>query len=127
MVAERKRNKIQEINSSYVRNAEQEVQGKNKKKRIVMARLIVVMVIALVLSAIGVTTIMAQAQTLQDKQQQKLELQAELSQLESEQIKLEQDIENYNDLDYIAEVARRDYFLSKEGEIIFKLPQNTTH
>ncbi|UTW70561.1 septum formation initiator family protein [Anaerobacillus sp. HL2] len=32
------------------------------------------------------------------------------------------EIKNLNDLEYISEIARRDYYLTKPGEIIFKVP-----
>ena len=36
------------------------------------------------------------------------------------------DIENFNDLDYIAEIATRNIFLTKPGETLFKLPESST-
>lgn len=56
-----------------------------------------------------------------EKEQQLLDEQ--YAELQLEQQRLEQEIENYNDIDYIAEVARRDLYLTKPGETIFKVPE----
>jgi cell division protein DivIC len=45
-----------------------------------------------------------------------------LIQLKVEEELLHREIKNLGDYDYVAELARREFFLSKENEIIFVLP-----
>ena len=44
--------------------------------------------------------------------------------LKDKQSALEEEIVKLNDDEYIAKLARRDYFLSDEGEIIFNIPDS---
>ena len=48
----------------------------------------------------------------------------QLAKLEKEQRLLEEEIVKLNDDEYIAKFARKEYFLSDDGEIIFNLPEN---
>lgn len=59
--------------------------------------------------------------TLEMKINEKERLFEELQALKQEGTELEEEIDRLQDPDYIAKIARRDYFLSKEGEIIFQL------
>lgn len=43
---------------------------------------------------------------------------------QDEEIALKEELNNLNDKDYIEKVARDDYYLSNNGEIIFKLPND---
>ena len=127
MLAERNQKKISEINSSFVRKEEQAAEDKAKRTKGVIRRVSVLTFVFLVIGMFGFMYIYAQGQTLQQKLDEKEELEMKLAKLEADQVQLEQDIENYNDLEYIAEIARRDYFLTKEGEILFKIPKNSTN
>lgn len=81
------------------------------------------------LLAIGLAIFMMWATSTWWEQQVALqEQQAELEELESEaeeirqyQLELNQQITRLHDLDYIAEIARKEYFLSKDGEMIFNV------
>jgi len=42
--------------------------------------------------------------------------------LKNQQNSLKQEISNLNDDDYIAKLARKEYFLSNKDEIIFNIP-----
>jgi len=68
--------------------------------------------------------IFSQEKAIQEKQQEvdALSLESKVVQLENE--KLQQKVERLDDEDYIAEIARQNYYLSKPGEILFIVPQN---
>ncbi|WP_078429481.1 FtsB family cell division protein [Alkalihalobacterium alkalinitrilicum] len=125
MVSERKR-KIRELDANFNRVQEQVSEDRLRKRRGLFRRLTAFAFIVVTLSVIAFMTIHTQAQLLEEKNEEKQALQARLEALEIEQLHLEQEIINYNDLDYIAEIARRDYFLSKDREILFKLPKIST-
>jgi cell division protein DivIC len=97
----------------------------NKKKKKIRTRRILLMMFALVLcSAPLVTTILDQQKDLEQKLSEKSELDAKYAKLKKEKKLLLQEVEKLQDDEYIAEIARRDYFLSNKNEIIFSTPKN---
>lgn len=70
-----------------------------------------------------ISTYMSQLSVLEEKEAEKKLLQKQLSGLERRQQILEEEIVKLNDDEYIAKLARKEYFLSEENEIIFNLPQ----
>jgi cell division protein DivIC len=111
------------MDKSYIQQREQELEFEARKRKGLVRRLTVLVIITLALGSIGFVTLYAQASSLDEKKQETLTLKDELKQLRLEEQRLREDIKNYNDLDYIAEIARRDYYLSKQGETLFKLPE----
>ncbi|WP_096203239.1 FtsB family cell division protein [Bacillus sp. FJAT-45350] len=125
MVTERKQ-KVRELDSPYMKQQEIHSNEKKRKRKGLVRRLTVLGVASFVIGIFTLMTIHTQAKTLDEKREQRLALEQNLKLLEDEQHVLLEEIENYNSLEYIAEVARRDYYLSKPGETIFKLPQAPT-
>ncbi|WP_017729496.1 FtsB family cell division protein [Halalkalibacterium ligniniphilum] len=117
---------IRELDSHYVRQHEQQVEWENRKRRGLFRRLLALGLLALILSGVAFVTVHAQASTLEAKEQEKQVLEERLKQLQAEERRLNEDIKNYNDEAYIAEVARRDYYLTKPGEVLFKLPESSS-
>ncbi|KMJ56623.1 cell division protein [Bacillus sp. LL01] len=116
---------VREMDSKYIEKREQELEFQAKKRRGLIRRLSVLGIIGFILAGIASVTFYAQASSVNEKQEEKLALEQELELLKAEESRLEQEIINYNDLDYIAEIARRDYYLSKPGETLFKLPDSS--
>lgn len=61
-----------------------------------------------------------QEEALQRMDEELASLKEQVKRAQERQEELNREIELLGDPEYIAEIARRDYFLSKEGEIIFK-------
>ncbi|ADC49714.1 MULTISPECIES: FtsB family cell division protein [Alkalihalophilus] len=116
---------VREMDSQYIEKREQELEFQAKKRRGLIRRLSVLGIFGFILAGIASVTFYAQASTINEKQEEKQALEQELELLKAEEKRLEQEIINYNDLDYIAEIARRDYYLSKPGETLFKLPDSS--
>lgn len=55
---------------------------------------------------------------------EKVQMEEKLAKLEKEQLILENEIAKLNDDEYIAKLARSEYFLSDKGEIIFNIPNS---
>jgi len=64
-----------------------------------------------------------QKQTLVAKEQQRIELKRDLAKQKEKKDDLNIQIAKLNDDDYIAKLARKDLFLSEDGEIIFSIPK----
>ncbi|WP_203364417.1 septum formation initiator family protein [Bacillus sp. REN10] len=95
--------------------------ARHKKK--LYRRLAAFSVLALIIIGGLGSTLMSQFTHLEEKQKQKEEAQATLAELKKQQKQYEEELERLNDDEYIAELARKNYFLSDEGEIIFNIPE----
>lgn len=63
-----------------------------------------------------------QEKAITEMEQQLSDIRTQVQMEHKKQLELLDQIDRLHDLDYIAEIARRDYFLSPEGEILFKIP-----
>lgn len=122
-----KRKNVRQIHNEFIQQQEQLEKEAARRKRGIIRRVIALTFVFTIFAFISIMSIQAQNDTLVGKNEQKEQLEQQLSALVKEESQLKQDIEALNDLDYIAEIARRDYYLTKEGEILFKIPKSTTH
>ncbi|WP_017187584.1 FtsB family cell division protein [Alkalibacillus haloalkaliphilus] len=118
-----KTNNVKKINSAYVKQQEQHLERKQREKKLLIRRLVAFGV----LFSIIVGTLLLyffQQQTIHSEKESEYEqLQSELQAQLEEKEELEREVELLNDVDYLLQIARKDYFFSKEGEIIFTLPE----
>ena len=114
--------KVAKIQSTYVEQTEHNQQKQKRRQRGLKRRLIVFAVITTVLSVLTVSTLLSQSAAIEKKEEAKQDIENTLLSLEKEQKLLEEEILKLNDDEYIAKIARRDYFLSNKGEVIFNLP-----
>ncbi|MCA0989555.1 FtsB family cell division protein [Guptibacillus algicola] len=125
VTANKRKSKVTEVHSDY--NKEQQLQDKVKERRRrgLIRRLIAFAVPALVLTILFISVFTSQAATIKEKQIQQKQAEEELVKLEQQEEYLKEEIKKLNNLDYIGELARRDYSMSKPGETIFKLPSSS--
>ncbi len=57
-----------------------------------------------------------------EKKEQHEQLEDRLANLEEREQNLKEEISLLNNEEYVLEIARTNYFFSKEGELIFKIP-----
>lgn len=122
MNAIRKRN-VSKIENEYVQQSEKAGLAEKRKRKLLFRRLAFFFVITSVLSIFMISTFISRTSALESKLVEKEQLETDLSKLQKKQNLLEEEIVKLNDEEYIAKLARRDYFLSQEGEIIFNLPE----
>ena len=60
---------------------------------------------------------------LAEKEEEKRQVQEQLATVKEQQEMLKLQITKLEDDDYIAKLARKEYFLSEDGEIIFTIPK----
>ncbi|NMD72202.1 septum formation initiator family protein [Bacillus sp. DNRA2] len=99
-----------------------EVRVARKRKKLIR-RLFFFALMVIATGYLMISTLISQASTIDKKQEEKEKLQHNLSELKDEQNALKEEIIKLNDKDYIAKLARRDYFLSDNNEIIFNIPE----
>jgi cell division protein DivIC len=113
---------VAKIETSYVQQQEYSEHAAARKKKKLYRRLSVFFVLALFVSYSMVSSILSQASVLDEKVAQKKQLDKQLESLKNQQNSLKQEISNLNNDDYIAKLARKEYFLSNKDEIIFNIP-----
>jgi cell division protein DivIC len=123
MSAVREKN-VAKIQSTYVKQQEIAEIASARKKKLLMRRLGLFTVLAAFVSYFMISHILAQAAVLQEKSAEQKQLVKQLSVLKKKQEILKENIVQLNDDDYIAKLARKDYFFSDKNEIIFNIPEN---
>lgn len=95
-----------------------------EKRKIGKRRRLKLFTIVMVLFLLWAGSIWLQQQEELNKQQEELVLvQDQVKKAKEHQLELTDEIKRLHDPEYIGEVARRDYFLSGPGEMIFKIPE----
>ncbi|WP_170005985.1 FtsB family cell division protein [Bacillus fonticola] len=102
----------------------QQDEQRRKKRKYLVRRLTMLFLVTFLAGGALITGLVVQAQTKVTKQEQYIELQEKLSTLEQEQQDLENQIEKLNDDEYVGKLAREEYYLSDDNEIIFSLPDD---
>lgn len=114
---------VKSIHTDYVRSLEQKVNRKKARKVRLYRRLTVFAIAAVIILSVLTMTFVNQKSMLATKEQEKEVLLAELAEVNEEQLLLTGQIAKLNDDEYIAKLAREQYFLSDKNEIIFSMPK----
>ncbi|MFT9600966.1 FtsB family cell division protein [Mesobacillus sp.] len=118
----RKKN-IAKIENQYVQQREKAGIAESRKRKLLFRRLAVFALFASVISYLMISTYISQSAALEKKQVEKEQLEQKLASLQKKQEILDEEIVKLNDDEYIAKLARKEYFLSEKNEIIFNLPK----
>ncbi|SIT93346.1 septum formation initiator family protein [Edaphobacillus lindanitolerans] len=118
------RRPVTPIQTDYVRAKERKEQIRQARKTRLYRRLAVFGLIVLLTFGWMTWSIVEKNKVLAAKQQEKEAALAELEKLEEEGHDLKLQLEKLDDPEYIAKLARKEYLLSEEGEIIFTLPDD---
>jgi cell division protein DivIC len=125
MGAEQKKN-VSKIETTYVKQQEYAEIASARKRKLLARRLAIFVVFASVLSYLMISSTLSQTTKLNAKIAQKKELNHQLTELKMQQDILNENIIKLNDDDYIAKLARKEYFFSEKNEIIFNIPDEKT-
>ncbi|MEH7076692.1 FtsB family cell division protein [Neobacillus drentensis] len=123
MGAEQKRI-VSKIQTTYVKQQEYAEIASARKKKLLVRRLSMFLVFAAILSYLMISSSSSQAAKLNAKLAQKKQLNHELKELKEQRDILNENIIKLNDDDYIGKLARKEYFFSNKGEIIFNIPED---
>lgn len=115
---------ISSINKDYVRSVERQEKRQKAHKVRLFRRLTVFSVIVVAVMGWLTVTAFNQSQVLAAKEERKEKALIALEKVQDEQEMLNSQILKLNDDEYIAKLARKEYFLSEDGEIIFAIPEN---
>ncbi|QDI91549.1 septum formation initiator family protein [Salicibibacter halophilus] len=117
--------KVTQLNRKKMNDKEQErfAIREQRRKRGLRRRLTVIGIVASLVVIFAGVGLISQYGMIQANKAEKDELQAQMEELEANEDHLEREIMNYQDEEYITEVARKDYYMSKPGETLFQLPE----
>lgn len=115
------RRAVTRLESSYLQQYDVYIDRQQRKKKRLIRRLVLFLFITLLtfgsLSAYHVK----QRSVYAEKQEQYEQLEEQLVTLKQQELDLIEEIALLNDEEYVLEIARTNYFFSKEGELIFKI------
>lgn len=117
-----KKNKIAALNNEYTKEQYAEYQKQQKQLIFKRRRLAVIFLIGIVIFSISAFELMKDYNELNSFKEQKSEVVAESAEMDKKLEKLEQDVALLKDNNYIAKLARARYYVSKEGEQIYPVP-----
>lgn len=115
---------VKTLDNDYVRSNTDLAKSQYEKKQKVLRsrRMLVFFVFAAIVIAFLTNTASNQKERLAEKEAKEAEALAELEAVKEQQDMLNLQITKLEDDEYIAKLARKEYFLSEEGEIIFTIP-----
>jgi cell division protein DivIC len=122
MSAVREKN-VAKIQTTYVKQKEYAEVASARKKKLLFRRLSLFLVFAAVISYFLISSSVSQSSMLEAKVAQKKQLDKKLAELEKKEQILSEEIVKLNDDEYLAKLARKEYFFSEQGEIIFNIPE----
>lgn len=113
---------VTRMHTNYMKQYDAYVERQRLRKKRLYRRLVFFSIIAVL--AIGSMTVyhLKQRSVLAQKQEQYEELQEELTSMQHTENNLTEEISLLKNEEYVLEIARTNYFFSKEGELIFKIP-----
>jgi cell division protein DivIC len=123
MSAVRERN-VAKIQTTYLQQQEIADIATARKRKLLMRRLSMFTAFAIFVSYFMISSLLSQSAAIDAKAAQKKQMDKQLSELKKQQDILKEDIIKLNDDDYIAKLARKEYFFSDKNEIIFNLPED---
>lgn len=114
--------KITRLDSNYMQKYDAYIERQKRKKQRLIRRLVLFSIIAFI--AIGsMATYHIKQRVLQaEKSEEYEQLEDDLAEMQDQEARYREEIKLLNDEEYVLEIARTNYFFSKEGELIFKIP-----
>lgn len=115
---------IARLNSPYMQRYDTYMERQKEKKKRLIRRLVLFSLIVTIVIGSMATYHMKQRSLHAEKAKQYEQLEERMASLKKQEDQLKEEIRLLNNDEYILEIARTNYFFSKEGELIFKVPHN---
>ncbi|WEY88686.1 cell division protein DivIC [Bacillus subtilis] len=116
---------ITEIQNDYKEQVERQNQLKKRRRKGLYRRLTVFGALVFLMAIVLASSVWSQTSSLSAKEEKKEQLEKELKSLKTKQTDLKEEISKLKDEDYVTELARRDLFMSGDGEIIFNVEKKS--
>ncbi|MEI1419784.1 cell division protein DivIC [Bacillus cabrialesii] len=116
---------ITQIQNDYKEQVERQNQLKKRRRKGLYRRLTVFGALVFLTAIVLASSVWSQTSSLSAKEEKKEQLEKELKSLKTKQTDLKEEISKLKDEDYVTELARRDLFMSGDGEIIFNVEKKS--
>ena len=116
--------KVQNIGNQYTSQKNAKKRRQEKRKQVVKKRITVFGGILLAVIIVLLILVFAQIKSNNEASTQRQAKEEQYQKLQDKEIELKEQLNNLNDPSYIEKVARDEYYLSNDGEVIFKLPED---
>lgn len=116
---------ITRIESNYMQQYDAHMERQKRRKKRLIRRLVFFSIIALLAIGSMASYHLKQRTIYAEKSEAYEQLESEWTTLKKEEENLKEEIKLLNNEEYVLEIARTNYFFSKEGELIFKLPEES--
>ncbi|SDY36257.1 MULTISPECIES: FtsB family cell division protein [Salimicrobium] len=113
---------VTRLDSTYMDQYEAHVERQRRKKKRLFRRLALFGLLMLIITSSLAVYHVQQRMVYAEKEAEYEQLQEEMASLEDKEADLKEEKELLQQEEYVLEIARSNYFFSKEGEIIFKIP-----
>ncbi|EUJ34378.1 FtsB family cell division protein [Brochothrix thermosphacta] len=113
---------VTQMNNEYVQSKAKDEKRHQKFKLIFRRRVLFYSVVATLVIGILVFNLVKQQHLLATNKKQSTELQTKYNHLMQQETAYKEQVEQLKDPEYVAKLARSEYYLSKNGEIIFTIP-----
>lgn len=113
---------VTQMNNEYVQSKAKDEKRHQKFKLIFRRRVLFYSAVATLVIGILVFNLVKQQHLLATNKKQSTELQTKYNHLMQQETAYKEQVEQLKDPEYVAKLARSEYYLSKNGEIIFTIP-----
>ena len=117
-----KQRKVTKIQSQYMEQHEKNRLSNARRKKLLIRRLTVFSLFAGILSFAVISTLVSQSRSLAEMEKESVKIQEQLEKMKEQEKALREEIVKLNDDEYLAKLARKELFVSKDGELIFDDP-----
>ncbi|WP_188698010.1 FtsB family cell division protein [Pullulanibacillus camelliae] len=115
------------IRKDYIASKEVYDKALNRRKRNLIKRLVVFAVFLILMISGFVSVFHSQSQQKEKVEANNQQLHQQLTDVQKQQKHLTQQVKLLHDDDYLSKIARSEYYMSKNGEIIFASPEKDKH
>ncbi|ELU8227214.1 septum formation initiator family protein [Listeria monocytogenes] len=118
--------KVARIENRYIKDTATMKKTRSRRRIALFRRLAFMAIIFVVMGGLLTITYTKQALTLKEKKAKQVQVDKKMVAMKDEEEALNEQIKKLHNDDYIAKLARSEYYLSKDGEIIFNIPEENS-
>lgn len=123
---EKAKSKVARIENRYIKDTATMKKTRSRRRIALFRRLAFMAIIFAVVGGLLTITYTKQVLTLKEKKEKQVQVDKKMVAMKDEQDSLNEQIKKLHNDDYIAKLARSEYYLSKDGEIIFNIPEENS-
>ncbi|TYV85455.1 FtsB family cell division protein [Listeria monocytogenes] len=118
--------KVARIENRYIKDTATMKKTRSRRRIALFRRVAFMAIIFVIVGGLLTITYTKQALTLKEKKAKQVQVDKKMVAMKDEEEALNEQIKKLHNDDYIAKLARSEYYLSKDGEIIFNIPEENS-